>query len=172
MLSVSLLSLAVAAACVSANPIVSVNSADVTVPIAARLNFTGKRIPDIDRARAAQHIANSKARSAHNIAKRQVSFPITNVVTTYVANVGVGTPPSNFTLLLDSGSSNTWVGATKRFTPTSSTEETLEPVEVTYGSGFFVGHFGEFVHCSCFCIRAAEFIFTCVLPRRDSCSTQ
>ena len=146
MVSIPLLSLVVAAICVSANPQVHVRSSDVTLPIAARLNFTGKRIPDIDRSRAAQHIINSKARAnAKGIVKRQASFGITNEAVTYVATVGVGTPPSDFTLLIDTGSSNTWVGATKRFTATSSTQETLEPVEVTYGSGFFAGHFGGYL---------------------------
>ena len=49
------------------------------------------------------------------------------------------------TLIIDTGSSNTWVGATKAFTPTSSTQETIDLVEVTYGSGFFVGHFGKHI---------------------------
>lgn len=173
MVFISLLSLAAAAVYVSSNPIINVRNSDVALPIAARLNFTGNRIPDIDRARAAQHIANSKAR-AGAVQKRQVSFPVTNVATTYVANVGVGTPPSNFTLLIDTGSSNTWVGATKRFTVTSSTHETLEPIEVTYGSGFFSGHFGEYcsLNSTSICVRFAEFVPTCILPRCTSCSTQ
>lgn len=173
MVPFTLLSLVIIAVCAHANPLINVRNSDVTIPIAARLNLTGKRLPDIDRARAAQHVANSKTRSSGGISKRQTSFPVTNAATTYIANVGVGTPPSNFTLLIDTGSSNTWVGATKKFTPTSSTQETLDPIEVTYGSGFFSGHFGAFPYSHMpFCIRIADFQNAYLLPRYASCSTQ
>ncbi|KZT63052.1 acid protease, partial [Daedalea quercina L-15889] len=40
-------------------------------------------------------------------------------------------------LLLDSGSSNTWVGASKPYVVTSTSVNTSQPVSVTYGSGSF-----------------------------------
>ena len=58
---------------------------------------------------------------------------------TYTANVGVGSPATDYTLLIDTGSSNTWVGAGKAYVKTSTSVDTGEPVSVTYGSGSFSG---------------------------------
>ena len=43
------------------------------------------------------------------------------------------------TLLVDTGSSNTWVGADQAFVPTSSSVDTGNLVSVTYGSRSFSG---------------------------------
>jgi len=56
-----------------------------------------------------------------------------------LANVGVGTPPTQFQLIIDTGSSNTWVGAGTAFKKTSSSVDTGAKVSVTYGSGSFSG---------------------------------
>jgi hypothetical protein len=42
-------------------------------------------------------------------------------------------------LIVDTGSSNTWVGATTPYAKTSTSVNTGEPVEVSYGSGSFSG---------------------------------
>lgn len=57
----------------------------------------------------------------------------------YPLQVGVGTPATTFSLLVDTGSSNTWVGAGKAFVKTSSSVQTSDRVAVTYGSGDFSG---------------------------------
>ncbi|KAF9508800.1 hypothetical protein BS47DRAFT_1332559 [Hydnum rufescens UP504] len=44
-----------------------------------------------------------------------------------------------FSLIIDTGSSNTWVGADTPYVPSSSSESTGAPVTVTYGSGSFSG---------------------------------
>lgn len=64
---------------------------------------------------------------------------VTDSGVTYTANVGVGSPATDYTLLIDTGSSNTWVGADKKYTPTSTSQSTGATVSVTYGSGSFSG---------------------------------
>ncbi|KAI0032786.1 aspartic peptidase domain-containing protein [Vararia minispora EC-137] len=58
---------------------------------------------------------------------------------TYTTQVGVGNPATQYTLLIDTGSSNTWVGANKRYTQTSTSKNTGNRVNVGYGSGQFSG---------------------------------
>ena len=43
---------------------------------------------------------------------------------TYTASVGVGSPATDYTLLIDTGSSNTWVGAQKKYKKTSTSKDT------------------------------------------------
>jgi len=68
-----------------------------------------------------------------------VSVPVTNEVVTYIASVGVGSPATQYNLLVDTGSSNTWVGAGKAYVRTSTSTSTGGSVSVTYGSGSFSG---------------------------------
>ncbi|KAH9057474.1 aspartic peptidase domain-containing protein [Lactarius vividus] len=58
---------------------------------------------------------------------------------TYTAEVGVGNPATDYTLLIDTGSSNTWVGAHKEYNQTSTSKSTGRRVSVSYGSGSFSG---------------------------------
>lgn len=55
----------------------------------------------------------------------------------YVVNVTMGR--NNYTLLVDSGSSNLWVGARSEFIPSADAVFTNETVFVTYGQGFVEG---------------------------------
>lgn len=55
----------------------------------------------------------------------------------YVVNVTMGR--NNYTLLVDSGSSNLWVGARSEFIPSVDAVFTNETVFVTYGQGFVEG---------------------------------
>ena len=57
----------------------------------------------------------------------------------YLASVGVGSPATDYNLLVDTGSSNTWLGAGKKYEPTSTSKSTGKCVSVTYGSGSFSG---------------------------------
>ncbi|KAI0649649.1 acid protease [Trametes meyenii] len=109
----------------------------VTLPIARRLNVTGSaNLVQLDQARA----KNLKARPKANPGNPTIFDPaITNKVVDYVATVGVGNPPTDYSLLIDTGSSNTWVGAGKAFVQTSTTRTTGNLVQVTYGSGFVFG---------------------------------
>jgi len=56
-----------------------------------------------------------------------------------VVDVGVGSPPTYYTLVLDTGTANTWVGANKAYIRTSASEETSDSVAVQYGGGSFSG---------------------------------
>jgi len=67
------------------------------------------------------------------------SVDVTDAGVTYTMDVGVGSPPQQFTLLIDTGSSNTWVGAAARYVPTSTSQNTKKAVNVSYGSGKFSG---------------------------------
>ncbi|EJC99400.1 family A1 protease [Fomitiporia mediterranea MF3/22] len=138
MFASSILLLAALVAAVPSPPLVRVRESKVTVPFVGRLNITGHTIAEIDRARAAQSRAKGKARIGQS-EKRQSAFPIINEAVTYVATVGVGSPATSYDLLIDTGSSNTWVGAGKRFVETSTSQDTGDLVSVQYGSGFFIG---------------------------------
>lgn len=92
MRSFAALSVVLLAACASA-------IASVTVPL-TKVTLTGNgSIAKADRARA----ASLNSRTTTNV-------PATNWVQFYTASVGIGNPVSNYNLLIDTGSSNTWCG--------------------------------------------------------------
>ncbi|THU97135.1 acid protease, partial [Dendrothele bispora CBS 962.96] len=64
---------------------------------------------------------------------------VTDAAVTYTMSVGVGNPPTPYNLLIDTGSSNTWVGADKQYKQTSTSRTTRHTVNVSYGSGHFSG---------------------------------
>ena len=127
-------------ACALASPTVLIRDTGVTLPFVLHLNASGSRLPDLDRARAANFKTKSSSSSSSKKIRRQSSsIDVTNTVVTYVANVGVGSPPTNYSLLIDTGSSNTWVGATQPYVQTSTSVDTGNAVSVSYGSGDFSG---------------------------------
>ncbi|KAM5546160.1 hypothetical protein V8D89_000286 [Ganoderma adspersum] len=141
----ALLALAAAAVAVSAKPIV-VRDSPVTFPIARRFNSTGAaNILKADQARAKVLKARSQATKVAAVDTAAgkifpgINVPVTNQAVIYTANVGVGTPPTTYDLIVDTGSSNTWVGANQPYVNTSSSVDTGAEVEVFYGSGFFFG---------------------------------
>jgi len=67
------------------------------------------------------------------------SVPATNQAVQYVVDVEIGTPPTTYSLLIDTGSSNTWVGAGQPFVETSSSIQSRDQVSVVYGSGSMDG---------------------------------
>ncbi|KAI6132457.1 acid protease [Pisolithus croceorrhizus] len=106
----------------------------LALTLVTRLNATGiSTIADVDRARI------KFMREKGGPRKRDASVSITNSVVLYLVQVGVGSPPTEYTLLVDTGSSNTWVGANKAYTPTSTSHYTGDTVYVSYGSGNFSG---------------------------------
>jgi len=129
---------------VFAKPVVKIRENSITVPIAVRINsIGGKNFVDSERARAQQlmavgheRAAARQARADGGTAKREViNAPITNKAVDYIASVGVGSPPTQYDLVVDTGSSNTWVGAGKTYVRTSTSTSTGNSVSVTYGSG-------------------------------------
>ncbi|KAH9036481.1 aspartic peptidase A1 [Lactarius pseudohatsudake] len=120
---------------VAANPIV-VRKASVSLPFARRLNITGAHdLIQKDQTRARNMFNSNKSKRSGTPG----SVGITNVAVVYEASVGIGAPPTSYTLLVDTGSSNTWIGAGKPYVPTGSSVPLPDSVCVTYGSGSFCG---------------------------------
>ncbi|KAK0466333.1 aspartic peptidase A1 [Desarmillaria tabescens] len=111
----------------------------VTLPIVRKFNFNGtSTIVERDRARVAA--LRSRADGARNVTRRAVvNEDVDNVAVVYSASVGVGSPATSYDLLIDTGSSNTWVGAGTSYVQTSTSTQTSNRVSVTYGSGSFSG---------------------------------
>ncbi|KAF8480633.1 aspartic peptidase domain-containing protein [Gautieria morchelliformis] len=95
-----------------------------------------------DRARARSFIQVAAQRAAKLAGEPTpdavVGVPVTNGAVEYTASVGVGSPATQYTLIVDTGSSNTWVGATKAYVKTATSTQTANKVAVQYGSGSFV----------------------------------
>ncbi|KAH7909946.1 acid protease [Hygrophoropsis aurantiaca] len=109
-------------------------SSFISTPI-TKLNRSGaylKGSPDADRARAA--FLKSRASGG------ATTVPASNLAyVQYTTSVGVGSPATYYNLVVDTGSSNTFVGTGKKYVRTSTSEATGETVNVTYGSGYFSG---------------------------------
>ncbi|KAL4073375.1 aspartic peptidase domain-containing protein [Scleroderma yunnanense] len=69
------------------------------------------------------------------------SVDVTNSGLAYTMSVGVGQPPTDYTLLVDTGSAITWIGANlkKPYSPTDTSEDTSDSVQCSYGSGWMKG---------------------------------
>jgi len=102
-----------------------------TVPFVKKAHFskTAAQILQKDLARLAVHF-NKLSPDAVGEA------PATNEDDTYVVSTTVGT--QTFSLIVDTGSSNTWVGSGTKFVPGSATN-TGKSFAVTYGSGSVSG---------------------------------
>ncbi|KAF5357457.1 hypothetical protein D9757_012969 [Collybiopsis confluens] len=70
---------------------------------------------------------------------KQQAEPIINEVVSYIASVGVGASNSQYQAIADTGSSNTWVGATKNLLSTSTSANTGARISASYASGSFSG---------------------------------
>ncbi|CDO71514.1 hypothetical protein BN946_scf184910.g13 [Trametes cinnabarina] len=140
----SLLLLAITlAVTTSATPVVQVRDNLVRLPTAKRFNLTGSGTllaRDQARVRKLRARASAKIAGVEFVEDAVGSVPADNQAVDYVVNVGVGTPATTSdSLLVDTGSSNTWVGAGKAYVRTSSSTQTRDRVSVTYGSGSFSG---------------------------------
>ncbi|KAF8893667.1 acid protease [Gymnopilus junonius] len=141
MFSATLLTTLLLALSVAANPVL-VNRSPVTLPLSRRVNLTSIHNlvrHDQNRAKALKLKGAAKAAGTPLSEAAVVSSQVDNQAVTYVASVGVGSPATQFDLLVDTGSSNTWVGAGRAFRRTKTTTTTNQRVSVTYGSGFFQG---------------------------------
>jgi len=88
---------------------------------------------------AGGHPGTSDAPGSAPPASGDAGVDVTDAGVTYTTSVGVGSPPTDYTLLIDTGSSNTWVGAGKKYVKTSTSQSTGNKVNVSYGSGSFSG---------------------------------
>ncbi|KAG2147744.1 acid protease [Suillus bovinus] len=102
-------------------------SSTTTLKLAVRINSYGiKNIATADRARVQALQAGDSS-----------SVSATNAVMIYTADVGVGSPATYYTLLVDTGSSNTWIGANKAYEKTSTSKDTGNQFYVPYGDGSY-----------------------------------
>jgi hypothetical protein len=133
---------------VNANPIVARNTL-VSLSFARQLNVTGsKNLVLRDRARVKHLISLSKAKQSDNLsADAIVGLDVTNAASAYHTSIGVGSPatfcelrpisiefaiypipyPSD-TLIIDTGSANTWIGAGKPYVKTNTSVQTNDQV--------------------------------------------
>ncbi|KAG1774539.1 acid protease [Suillus placidus] len=103
-------------------------SSTAALKLAVRINSYGiKNIAAADRARI--QVLQAGGSSSVNAA---------NAAMIYTADIGVGSPATNYTLLLDTGSSNTWIGAGKSYEKTATSQDTGGTFYVTYGDQSYV----------------------------------
>ncbi|KAF8204086.1 aspartic protease [Pholiota molesta] len=139
MFPTTLLTTLLLALSVAANPVL-VDRSPVTLPISRRLNLTSvHNLVRHDQARAKALKIKGSARSSGLDNRAVINEPVDNQAVTYVASIGVGSPATTYSLLIDTGSSNTWVGAGTSYVKTSTSVQTSNKVSVTYGSGSFSG---------------------------------
>ncbi|KIY53037.1 aspartic protease [Fistulina hepatica ATCC 64428] len=135
----SLLSVAAFTVVVSATPVL-VPRTTYNMALTKHLNATGfANMVAVGRARAKAFRDGTYGVRSRANDKRDDNEDATNDVVTYTASVGVGADDEQYDLIIDTGSSNTWVGADKTYTETSTSSDTGEQVSVTYGSGSFSG---------------------------------
>ncbi|KAH9931674.1 acid protease [Epithele typhae] len=101
------------------------------VPFVARLSCrgSGKEIVarDLARARKIMQGMNPHGPAAFHEALCS-GVDVTDAGVTYTASVGVGNPATDYTLLIDTGSSNTWLGADKKYVKTNTSKSTSKSV--------------------------------------------
>ncbi|KAG0704624.1 aspartic peptidase domain-containing protein [Suillus ampliporus] len=115
--------------------VVSRSTSSLVSILLTKLERTGSYLqgsPHADRARA----SSLKSRAAGD----STTVPASNLAyAQYTTSVGVGSPATYYNLLVDTGSSNTFVGSGKTYIRTSTSFNTGQDINVTYGSGFFSG---------------------------------
>lgn len=138
---------------VAATPLVVVRDSPISIPLIKRINprGTGRTLLERDRARIEalhrrtnidvtnelfQYIVNVSADAYANAGRRTDLSRCADQITvgdppTECEYIGfsvfgspLNTPSSSDSLILDTGSSNTWVGATTPYTPTSTSSQT------------------------------------------------
>ncbi|TRM60642.1 aspartic peptidase domain-containing protein [Schizophyllum amplum] len=63
------------------------------------------------------------------------SIAVTDAAVTYTCKVDIGSPATSYELLIDTGSSNTWVGSGKEYVTSKTSHNTREAFQISYGSG-------------------------------------
>ncbi|KAH9894852.1 aspartic peptidase A1 [Cubamyces lactineus] len=111
----------------------------IALPIAKRFNFTGSAtILQHDQARARSLRARALARGTGILpvpSPEVSSVPAENQLVQYTVIVKMGSPPTEYELIVDIGSSNTWVGAGDAYMQKPSTRATHNEMALEYGNG-------------------------------------
>ncbi|KAG0699369.1 acid protease [Suillus ampliporus] len=124
--SLILLALAFLSLSVSASPRSRTPSSTAPLKLAIIINSAGiKNVVAADQARAQALLQGSGS----------PSIDVTNSGMMYTAKVGVGSPPAYYTLLVDTGSSDSWIGASKPYVKTKTSQDTGNAFHIAYGGG-------------------------------------
>ncbi|KDR68915.1 hypothetical protein GALMADRAFT_77916 [Galerina marginata CBS 339.88] len=131
---------------VTADP-VELNPSRITLPVFRRFNITGVGNLVLNDRNRAKVLKLKGARNAAVGAGLQVPVtnasvigtPIKEQAVTYVASVAIGSPSTAYNLIVDSGSSNTWIGAGTPYHRTATSFMTTDTVAVFYGTRSFSG---------------------------------
>ncbi|KAG2352394.1 aspartic proteinase [Suillus spraguei] len=110
---------------------VEVRNFPIIIPLTRRLNVSNGTIDLVQHDKA--HVA---AFTDYNRHGRRASVPMLHAPTgKYVVKFGVGSPPTTYNLLVDSGSAVTWIGARTPYDENGF--NTRQRVGATYGGGPF-----------------------------------
>ncbi|KAI0094449.1 aspartic peptidase A1 [Irpex rosettiformis] len=116
---------------------IRIRDSQISFPVAKRVNSTvgapGLALRDKQRAQFLKQRGKGQLRQASSVG----NIPSTNQLFDYVVDVQIGTPPTSYSLLLDTASSNTWVTDVK-FIESDSTVQSQDTVAVQYGGGAFM----------------------------------
>ncbi|KAG2357097.1 aspartic peptidase A1 [Suillus spraguei] len=114
---------------------VEIRNSPITLPIVGRLNFSNDTVNLLhyDKAHAAALRNPSKRGHARRIT------PAFNRDVTYITAVAIGSPPTTYNMIVDTGSSNTWLAASTKYVVTETSVNTHQHVEVVSPSGIFSG---------------------------------
>ncbi|KAJ7758098.1 acid protease [Mycena maculata] len=128
------------------------NNTSHQVPFKTKVAHCAKEIQKRDCARAKHLVAghhphgpnacHDKKKGNHTAGSPPSSgttIPCADNGVTYLAAVAIGSPAKNYNLLIDTGSSNTWVKQPP-YTPTSTSQDTRKPFQIQYGSGSCSGN--------------------------------
>ncbi|KAJ7636404.1 putative cathepsin E [Roridomyces roridus] len=108
----------------------------ITVPLKKISTITNtSHLVANDYARLQHHHSKHSGNATTRVALGEASA--TNELNAYIAQTKVGS--QTFDLVVDTGSSNTWVGSDTKFIAGSTGNNTGNAVEVDYGSGGFIG---------------------------------
>ncbi|KAF5382440.1 hypothetical protein D9615_002711 [Tricholomella constricta] len=121
------------------------------IPFETRITHDARQILARDQARAQKLLtclhahgpiafhSKKAAQDSPNSAAARYSVDVTDAGIAYTVPVNVGQPPTTFSLLLDIGSSNIWVGADKEYQPTDTSVNSHKTFNISYGSGVVTG---------------------------------
>jgi len=135
-ISPSVLLLILLALAIGAKPIV-IRQAPVTLSFARKFDLTGSNdLVTTDQARAKSFLASQNGTGTPGTV---VNLTVTNVAVNYQTVVGIGNPATSYSLTIDTGSANTWVGAENAYVKTNTSVQTDNNVSVSYGTASFSG---------------------------------
>lgn len=142
------LALVAGASIATAGPVVTIReNPTINLDFAIQVNRSGMRVADFDRMRIDSKLSNYKRLSERSDEHSHLrhrrgnlgSMEASGTGVSFVTTVGFGTPPTDYSLLIDTSSSNTWVGVNKVYNATCTTVDLHQNITVTYGSGQHTG---------------------------------